>query len=148
MNGVYLRALSETEYADALVGWLREQGYDWDEELVRRAAPLVQEKIGLLSEFPAFAGFLFAPVEPDAAQLDGSAELLGCGGGRARGCRAVHGRVDRGRAARARGRARAEAARRISADPDRRHGLEGLARALREHRAPRARRDGASAYGR
>ena len=76
MNGVYLRALPETEYADALVGWLREQGYDWDEELVRRAAPLVQEKIGLLSEFPAFAGFLFAPVEPDPAQLDGSGELL------------------------------------------------------------------------
>ena len=76
MNGVYLRALPETEYAEALTGWLREQGYDWDEELVRRAAPLVQEKIGLLSEFPAFAGFLFAAVEPDAAQLDGSGELL------------------------------------------------------------------------
>jgi glutamyl-tRNA synthetase len=76
MNGVYLRALSEQEYADALVGWLREQGYDWDETLVRRAVPLVQEKIGLLSEFPGYAGFLFGEVEPDAAQLDGSAGLL------------------------------------------------------------------------
>src|SRR6266571_6005507 len=45
MNGVYLRALPPDEYADVLVQYLREQGYDWDEELVRRAAPLVQEKI-------------------------------------------------------------------------------------------------------
>jgi glutamyl-tRNA synthetase len=76
MNGVYLRALSEQEYADALVGWLREQGYDWDEALVRRAVPLVQEKIGLLSEFPGYAGFLFGEVEPDTSLLDGSADLL------------------------------------------------------------------------
>jgi len=76
MNGVYLRALPEAEYAEALLTWLREQGLGWDEALVRRAVPLVQEKIALLSEFPGFAGFLFGPVEPDAAQLDGSSELL------------------------------------------------------------------------
>ena len=76
MNGVYLRALPEREYGDALLAWLRDQGYDWNEELVRRTVPLVQEKIALLSEFPAFAGFLFAPMEPDAAQLDGSVDLL------------------------------------------------------------------------
>jgi glutamyl-tRNA synthetase len=76
MNGVYLRALSEEAYGDALVGWLREQGCDWDEALVRRAVPLVQKKIALLSEFPAYAGFLFSDVEPDAAQLDGDGELL------------------------------------------------------------------------
>jgi glutamyl-tRNA synthetase len=76
LNGVYQRELTQEAYADALLGWLREQGYDWDESLVRRAVPLVQEKIELLSEFPGFAGFLFNPVEPDAAQLDGSAELL------------------------------------------------------------------------
>jgi glutamyl-tRNA synthetase len=76
MNGVYLRALSEQEYGNALVGWLREQGYDWDDELVRRAVPLVQKKIELLSEFPAYAGFLFGPVETDPAELDGDGELL------------------------------------------------------------------------
>ena len=76
MNGVYLRALSEEAYGDALVAWLREQKYDWDEALVRRAVPLVQEKIALLSEFPAYAGFLFDDVEPDMAQLDGNGELL------------------------------------------------------------------------
>jgi len=31
MNGVYLRALPPDEYADVLVAYLREQGYDWDE---------------------------------------------------------------------------------------------------------------------
>lgn len=66
MNGMYLRALPPGEYADVLVGFLREQGYEWDEELIRRAAPLVQEKIATLGEFPAFAGFLFARVEPGA----------------------------------------------------------------------------------
>jgi len=70
LNGVYLRALPPGEYADRLVAYLREQGYEWDEELVRKVAPLVQEKIATLGEFPAFAGFFFARVEPDA-EVDG-----------------------------------------------------------------------------
>jgi len=72
MNGVYLRALSPDEYADRLVEWVREQGFDWPEERVRAAAPLVQKKIARLGEFPAFARFLFEDVEPDPALLDGS----------------------------------------------------------------------------
>jgi glutamyl-tRNA synthetase len=76
LNGIYVRALPLKEYADVLVSYLREQGYDWNEELVRRAAPLVQEKIATLGEFPAFAGFLFGPVEPDRKLLDGSAPVL------------------------------------------------------------------------
>jgi glutamyl-tRNA synthetase len=75
LNGVYLRALPPEDYADALVAYLREQGYEWDEELVRRAAPLVQEKIATLGQFPAFAGFLFARVEPDPALLGDGAVL-------------------------------------------------------------------------
>src|SRR5437868_1455415 len=42
MNGVYIRALPPDEFAHALVLHLGEQGYDWDAELVRKAAPLVQ----------------------------------------------------------------------------------------------------------
>jgi glutamyl-tRNA synthetase len=72
MNGVYLRALPADEYADVLVAYLREQGYEWDEELVRKVAPLVQDKIAKLGEFPAFAGFFFAPVEPHGEAEDGS----------------------------------------------------------------------------
>ncbi len=70
MNGVYLRALAPDEYGEALVAYLRDTGNDWPEERIREAAPLVQEKIGTLVEFPAFAGFLFHEVEPDPALLD------------------------------------------------------------------------------
>src|SRR5260221_11593150 len=76
MNGVYLRTMSPEEYADTLVSFLREQGYDWPEERIRAAAPLVQDKIERLGQFPDFAGFLFGPVEPDAAELDGGGEML------------------------------------------------------------------------
>jgi len=75
MNGVYLRALPPEEYARTLVAYLREQGYDWDPELIAKAAPLVQEKIATLGEFPAFAGFLFARVEPDPEKL-GDGQML------------------------------------------------------------------------
>jgi glutamyl-tRNA synthetase len=71
LNGVYLRDLSADEYAERLLAYLREQGYDWDEELVRASVPLVQEKIAKLSEYPEFAGFLFGEVEPDPSLLDG-----------------------------------------------------------------------------
>jgi glutamyl-tRNA synthetase len=65
-NGVYLRALPTDEYASRLIGYLRDQGYDWDEQLVRATVPLVQEKIAKLSEYPEFTGFLFREVEPAA----------------------------------------------------------------------------------
>src|SRR5436305_3686774 len=74
MNGVYLRALPPDEFAHALVLYLGEQGYDWDAELVRKAAPLVQEKIAKLGDFPAFAGFLFHDIEPP--DLDGEADVV------------------------------------------------------------------------
>jgi glutamyl-tRNA synthetase len=70
MNGVYLRELHIEAYADALLAYLRHQGYDWPEERIRAAAPLVQEKIARMGEFPEFAGFLFHDVEPDPALLD------------------------------------------------------------------------------
>ncbi len=70
MNGVYLRALPPSEYAERLVGWLNEHGHDWPADRVHAAAPLVQEKIGRLAEFPDFAGFLFHDVEADPDLLD------------------------------------------------------------------------------
>ncbi|HZR93774.1 MAG TPA: glutamate--tRNA ligase, partial [Gaiellaceae bacterium] len=80
MNGVYLRAMPPAEYAQTLVDYLRWRGCGWDEELVRRAAPLVQEKIERLAQFSDFAGFLFGPVQPDPAALDGAAPLLRAAG--------------------------------------------------------------------
>jgi len=76
MNGMYLRALPVGQYADELVRFLRDAGYDWDEQLVRRAAPIVQEKIERFGQFPDFAGFLFREVEPDPALLDGGGPVV------------------------------------------------------------------------
>jgi len=70
MNGVYLRELSPEDYAGTLIAYLRELGYDWPDERIRAAAPIVQEKIAKLGEFPEFAGFLFHEVEPDPVLLD------------------------------------------------------------------------------
>jgi glutamyl-tRNA synthetase len=70
MNGVYLRALPPDDFAARLAEYLREKGLDWPEDRVSAAAPLVQEKIGRLGEFPGFAGFLFHGVAPDPTLLD------------------------------------------------------------------------------
>ncbi len=56
MNGIYLRELAPDAYADVLLAFLREQGSEWDEERIREAGPIVQEKIGRLGEFAGFAG--------------------------------------------------------------------------------------------
>ncbi|MFN8222425.1 MAG: glutamate--tRNA ligase [Gaiellales bacterium] len=82
MNGVYLRALPTESYARELTRWLHEHEIDWPEARVAEAAPLVQEKIGRLAEFPEFAGFLFHDVAPDRSELDhamlaAAAETLG-----------------------------------------------------------------------
>jgi glutamyl-tRNA synthetase len=76
MNGVYMRAMAEDEFAHALILWLGEQGYEWDAVLVRKAAPLVQEKLTRLDEFPRYARFLFEDVQPDPAALDGNREVV------------------------------------------------------------------------
>ena len=70
MNGVYLRELSPRDYAEVLTAFVREQGHDWPQGRIEAAAPLVQEKIARLGEFPEFAGFLFHDVDPDPTLLD------------------------------------------------------------------------------
>ncbi len=75
LNGVHLRELSPDEYANRVVEYVREAGLDWDEELVRRAAPLVQEKIEKLDQFPDYTRFFFEEVSP-AVPLDGAGPVL------------------------------------------------------------------------
>jgi glutamyl-tRNA synthetase len=77
MNGVYLRELAPDAYADAVLAYLHEQGIAWDEDIVRRVAPLAQVKLVRLEEFPPYTGFLFGDVQPDPADLDGGAAVLG-----------------------------------------------------------------------
>ena len=71
MNGVYLRAL----HADATTPTgsscgSASRGSTGRPSASTTPAPIVQEKIGRLDEFPGFAGFLFHDVEPDPALLD------------------------------------------------------------------------------
>jgi glutamyl-tRNA synthetase len=70
MNGTYLRELPPDEYARDIVRWLAEQRYDWPEATVRASAPLVQEKLEKLSQYPDYARFLFEPVSPAGADPD------------------------------------------------------------------------------
>jgi len=81
LNGVHLRNLPPEEYAERVLTYLREHGIEWDEQLVRQAAPFVQEKIETLSQFPDYVRFLFEDVTPDESLLDGrvlgeAAEIL------------------------------------------------------------------------
>src|SRR5262249_24139407 len=76
MNGVYLRALPPEEYADELIRYLRETGHDWDEGLVRRTVPIVQDKIERFGQYPDFAGFSFRDVHPDPSLLNGRAPIV------------------------------------------------------------------------
>ncbi len=70
MNGQYIRALTPDAFADTVVAWLADRGSNWDAARVREAAPLVQEKLATLGEFPDLTRFLFEEVEPDPALLD------------------------------------------------------------------------------
>src|SRR6266536_686232 len=63
-------SLQRVQSSPATFDYLREQGYEWGDELVRRTVPLVQEKITTLGAYPEFAGFFFEEVEPDADALD------------------------------------------------------------------------------
>jgi len=68
INGEYIRALPTDELADRVVAYLGVSGAD--AELIRRATPLVQERMAVLREAREMLGFLLVDtleVEPEAA---------------------------------------------------------------------------------
>src|SRR3954463_7203827 len=76
LNGHYIRELPADEMAERILPYLvladvvPEPVTDEDRSMVRRATPLVQERIGLLSEAVGMMAFLFGDsveVDPDAA---------------------------------------------------------------------------------
>jgi glutamyl-tRNA synthetase len=96
VNGEYIRAMTVDEFVDACVPWTHGPATPWlperfDEDVFRRMAPLVQERVAVLGEVPAMVDFLFleAPViDEDAwktvaaddgapAILDGAIEAYG-----------------------------------------------------------------------
>ena len=72
---MHLRELSDDEYGDRLVTYLREQGIDWPEDFVRKTVPLVKDKISTLGQYPTYAGFFFHDVDPPA-DVDGDRPML------------------------------------------------------------------------
>jgi glutamyl-tRNA synthetase len=68
LNGEHLRALPPAAFAAALQEYLQASGSALaaQPERVAQAAPLVQEKMRVLSQFERLAGFLFGPPEMDA----------------------------------------------------------------------------------
>ena len=73
LNGHYIRALAETDLADRLVVYLGVSGEAAD--VVRRATPLVQERISVLREAREMLGFLL--VETFAVEPAAAAKMLG-----------------------------------------------------------------------
>lgn len=72
MNGVYIRQLSVDELANRLTTFLRNRGYDVDPGFMRRAVPLIQERIHTLGEAIDWIDFFFEEeVHPDPAELPG-----------------------------------------------------------------------------
>ena len=89
-NGEYIRALSVDEFTERSQPWLTGQfsgasfpASSFDEAVFRSIAPMVQERVRLLSEVPGVVDFLFAEPVPDQASWDktmasgkGAAEML------------------------------------------------------------------------
>jgi glutamyl-tRNA synthetase len=79
MNGHYLREMDAASFVGLLQETLSTEGVDADPEVLREAAPLVQERMKLLSEAPGMLRFLFQDVEPDEKArklLNGQGEYL------------------------------------------------------------------------
>ncbi|OYN89175.1 glutamate--tRNA ligase [Parenemella sanctibonifatiensis] len=91
LNGHYIRQLSTDELTEVMVDYMLTHGdleaaTDEQRDRVRQAAPLVQERIQLLSEVEPMLGFLFwgdDEVEPDDEALkqlkENAAEVLSAG---------------------------------------------------------------------
>ena len=133
MNGVYLRAMPPDEYADALVAYLREQGY---RRGTRSSSAAPRRSCRRRSRRSASSR------RSPASSSGGSSPTRSCSTARAPSSRRratrwptlepFDGGADRGGAPRARRAARPEAAPGVPADPHRGHRVEGLAGALRD----------------
>jgi glutamyl-tRNA synthetase len=81
MNGEYIRALAADEFIAACRPWLTGQGAPWpeanfDEAVFDHMAPLVQERVSVLSEVPTMVDFLFLE-EPDLDEDAWAAAVAG-----------------------------------------------------------------------
>lgn len=94
INGRFLRTLKDDEFADALVEWLRRDGFFTRhggdaEALVRESVPAVKRKMTRLNEYETLAGWLFTDLQMDPEAWKGleadvklSLQCVGTGLGR------------------------------------------------------------------
>ncbi len=69
-NGLHIRSLSVEELARRVKPYLVDAGYRVDDETLLEVAPLIQERLTVLTDAPEIAGFYFREtVEPDPAEL-------------------------------------------------------------------------------
>jgi glutamyl-tRNA synthetase len=73
MNNHYIQSLDEDDLAARCVSFLTSEGLSVDPALLRRAIPLVRERMKTLSEAPALLRFLFTD---DVVPNDKAAELI------------------------------------------------------------------------
>ena len=121
MNGMYIRALPEEEFAHALILWLGEQGYDWDAERRAQGGAARAGEARAARRVPRVRA---VPVRGRAAG-SGRARRRCAGVAAARSARGARARSRRSRSRRRFvrcSRARPEAAAGLSADPHRGHG--------------------------
>ncbi len=154
INSAHIRLLDPADFAGRLTGVLQSAGLVADpvtaeqEPLIAAAAPLVQERITVLSDAVEMLRFLFTPEESFTLDPDAAAKNLGEAGapaltaavealGEAR--RLGRGRHRGGAEDRAGGRARAQAAQGVRADPGGAHRPDRLAAAVRVDGAARPR---------
>ncbi|HEV3473974.1 MAG TPA: glutamate--tRNA ligase family protein, partial [Actinomycetota bacterium] len=80
LNGHYIREMPGDRFIDLLAETLAASGIDADRTVLAAAAPLIQERMKLVSEAPGLLRFLFEDVEPDERAsnlLEGQGEYLG-----------------------------------------------------------------------
>ena len=109
MNNHYVQSLEDDDLASRCLHFLSVAGLSPDLELLRRAMPLVKERMRTLSDSVRLLRFLFTDdITPDEKAADVIAKAPGRlprgGRRRPRGPGAVDGRGDQGQARRARGR--------------------------------------------
>lgn len=82
INGDHIRLLDADDFADRMLPYMGDLiTTDTQRELLRRAAPLVQERMQLLGEAPSLLAFLFTPddaltFDRDALPRDGGPTIL------------------------------------------------------------------------
>ncbi len=72
-NGLHIRSLKSADLAERLKPFFKNAGYQTDDEMLMRIAPIIQNRLVTLDDAVAMAGFFFKDqIEPNTQDLVGS----------------------------------------------------------------------------